>query len=271
MVSGGGAMKRVTIVIVAVGFYLGSIGNASAEWSLNTGIEYLQWRESTAPSVTERGGLATLGLNWTQDKESGLLAAYRGKLYVGGADYEGAFLFTNQPTSDVTSYVGITNEIQAIYRAFYGTKLLSLDYIAGVGWDYWVRTIGANTDNSQEEDYGIAYGRLGIDVNSRTEHGVFGGGGIKYPFYTQEDAHFTDAGFDQNPTLHPGKLISGYAQLGYRFESSNDLILYYESYRFSQSNTVQLTSQFAPGVTFFAFQPKSTMTIIGLKYQWYFR
>jgi len=260
-------MKRITIVIVAAGFFLGSIGNASAEWSLNTGIEYLQWRESTAPSVTEKGGLLTLGLNWTLDKEAGWLAAYRGKLYGGYAEYKGAFQFSNEPTSDTTTYKGITNEVQAIYRALYGANEFSVEYVGGVGWDYWVRSIGL-IFNQQEEDYGIAYARLGINLNSRTEHGVFGGGGVKYPFYTQEDAHFTDAGFDQNPTLHPGKEISGYAQLGYRFDKQNDLILYYEGYRFSQSNTVQLTSNtFAPGVTFFAFQPKSIMTIIGLKYQ----
>ncbi|HYA20789.1 MAG TPA: hypothetical protein VEG25_09120 [Burkholderiales bacterium] len=260
-------MKWMAIIALTVGWVAACIGNASAEWSWNTGIEYFQWRESTAPSVTERGGLFTLGLNWTLDKESGLLPAYRGKLYVGGADYEGAFLFTNQPTSDVTSYVGITNEVQAIYRTLFNAAPYSVDYIAGVGWDYWVRSVGANTDNPQEEDWSVAYGRLGFDINSRTEHGVFGGGGIKYPFYTSEDANFTDAGFAQNPTLHPGKLISGYAQIGYRFESRSDLILYYDGYRFSQSNTVALTSPFAPGVIFFAFQPKSVMTIIGLKYQ----
>jgi len=260
-------MNRVVIVALAAGSILCSIGDAAAEWSLNTGVEYLQWRESTAPSVTERGGLFTLGLNWTLDKESGWLAAYRGKLYGGGADYEGAFQFSNQRTSDVTTYYGITNEVQAIYRTLFSAAPHSVDYIAGVGLDYWVRKIGSNTSNSQEEDWAVAYGRLGFDINSRTEHGVFGGGGIKYPFYTQEDANFTDSGFDQNPTLHPGKEISGYAQLGYRFENRNDLILYYESYRFSQSNTVFLTSQFVPGVTFFAFQPKSVMTIIGLKYQ----
>jgi len=259
-------MKQATIIVVAAGFFLGCIGNASAEWSLNTGIEYLQWRESTAPSVTERGGLFTLGLNWTLDKEAGWLAAYRGKLYGGYAEYQGAFQFSNEPTSDTTTYTGITNEVQAIYRTFYGVNPYSVEYVAGIGWDYWIRSIGLLTN--QEEDYGIAYGRLGINLNSRTEHGVFGGGGVKYPFYTQEDAHFTDAGFDQNPTLHPSKEISGYAQIGYRFDRLNDLILYYEGYRFSQSNTVQLTSNtFAPGVTFFAFQPKSIMTIIGLKYQ----
>ena len=263
-------MKQVTIIVLAVGSILGGISSASAEWSVSTGIEYLQWRESTAPSVTEQGGLLTLGLNWTLDKESGWLPAYRGKLYGGIANYNGAFLFSNVPVNDQTTYKGITNEIQAIYRVFYGANPYSVEYVGGVGWDYWIRSISPILA-TQEEDFGIAYGRLGIDVNSRTEHGLFGGGGIKYPFYTQEDAHFTDLGFDQNPTLHPGKKISGYAQLGYRFDRLNDLILYYEGYRFGQSNTVQLTANSsAPGVTFFAFQPKSIMTIIGLKWQHHF-
>ena len=261
-------MKQVTIIVLAVCSILGGIGDVAAEWSLNGGIEYFQWRESTVPSVTERGPIFTLGLNWILDKESGWLPAYRGKIYGGVVDYHGAFQFSNETTSDLTTYKGITNEIQGIYRAFYGANPYSVEYVGGVGWDYWVRSISLL--NSQEEGWGIASLRLGIDVNSRTEHGLFGGGGVKYPFYTQEGAHFTDAGFDQNPTLHPGKEISGYAQLGYRFDRLNDLILYYEGYRFSQSNTVFLTSQFAPGVTFFAFQPKSVMTIIGLKYQYHF-
>ena len=256
-------MKRVAAVALAIGTLVIGIGSASAEWSGSAGVEYFNWKESITPTVKETGPRVALGLNWTQNKEAGWLAAYRLKVYKGNVDYEGAFLFTGTPVSSRTHYFGYTNEIQGIYR----TADRSFEFVSGLGWDSWQR----NLSPQQEEDYDIYYVRLGININTRTKQGFFGGGGAKFPIYTTEDAHLQSIGADQNPRLHPGRDLSLYGELGYRINPKWDLIGYYDSFRFRQSNVVTVSANaIAPGASFIVFQPQSRMDIVGLKIQYTF-
>ena len=262
-------MKRITTLMVLTAWsLLSGIGSSSAEWSASGGVEYFRWKERPAPGVKETGPRLAAGLNWTQDTESGWLGAYRGKLYGGRVDYTGALLFAPAvPVGGTTKYAGITNEAQAIYR--YPGSAYQVEYVAGLGWDYWRRTLPGS---HEREDYNIVFLRLGVDLNSRTTQGWYGGGGVKYPLYTRENAHFTDVGFDQNPALRPGKDMSLYAQLGHRLKKNWDLIGYYDSFRFSQSNVVApvTASRLFPGRTFAVSQPKSSMDVFGLKLQYEF-
>src|SRR5438067_1221883 len=76
---------------------------------------------------------------------------------------------------------------------------------------------------------------------SGTEPGpiVGSGGGIKYPFWTRQDAHLTDIGFNANPHLEPKGTLSLYADVGYRFTRRWSVTGYYDSYRFDESNATQ--------------------------------
>jgi len=258
-----GSMKYLAYIVLTIASFMGNISVAFAQWSGTGGVEYFKWKESTVPSVTETGPRFAAGLNWNQRKDAGWLAAYRGKLYTGRVDYSGALLLTGAPVSGRTDYNGITNEIQAIYRAAGST----VDFVGGLGWDYWQRNLSA----SQKEDFNIVFLRLGADLNTRTKVGFYGGAGVKYPVYTRENAHLTDIGFDQNPDLKPGKDVSLYAQLGYRLNNRWDLIGYYDSYRFSQSDSVRVTAiRFFPGTNFSLIQPRSSMDAFGVKLQYTF-
>jgi hypothetical protein len=63
----------------------------------------------------------------------------------------------------------------------------------------------------------------------------FGGAGVKLPFWTREDAHLADIGFDANPHLEPKGAPSLYAEAGYLLDRAWSLAAYYESYRFRES------------------------------------
>ena len=71
-------------------------------------------------------------------------------------------------------------------------------------------------------------------------------------------------GFTTHRRLPPGKDFSFYSTLGYRVENSWDIVLYYDSYRFEESNNVAVTD----GVTtVLVSRPKSPQDQIGLKVQ----
>jgi hypothetical protein len=233
---------------------------AAADLSLSVGVEYLDWEEDTNPSVTEKGPLFAGGIIFGQNKTEGLVFSYRGKLYIGNVDYEGAGLFTGTPISSTSYYTGLVNEGQARWRKPIKGNYHT-DLVFGLGWDFWTRELSY----FQKEDFNIVYLRLGGEVAINSNQGWVVGAGIKYPVYTHEDAHLTDIGFDSNPTLKPGPDLSGYAQIGYWFNKRLGLIGYFESYRFKKSNEEMVNSMFGPGVV---FQPASTMSVLGLKLEY---
>ena len=137
----------------------------------------------------------------------------------------------------------------------------------GVGFDYWERNILPD----QKEDYGVVFGRLGFNIDPRTRHALFGGVGVKFPFFVSENAHLDELGFDQNERLHPKGELSVYAHAGYRFTQGWSLIGYYDGYRFGESKAVTATSSAFPGTRFLLFQPASKVDSFGVKLQYEFR
>lgn len=249
-------MARWSALAILVSFAAVS-GAARAEWQANAKIERFRWAEETRPSVTETGPRYGIGVGWTQDRETGWLAAWRGELYGGSVEYNGAELFPpNNPIRGTTEYTGAITELQGIYRSLSGNAAL----IAGLGFDYWNRQL---TDVQREEWY-VTFARLGVELGNRTRRsgGFFAGGGVKYPLYIVEDAHFTDIGFDSNPKLHPGRAPSLYAEIGYRFGGQWTLTGYYDSYRFRES-PAENTS--VGGARFIVFQPQSSVDTYGLR------
>ena len=95
--------------------------------------------------------------------------------------------------------------------------------------------------------------------------------GFKYPVWTYENAHFDEIGFDSNPILHPGKEVSPYGSLGYRFTPKLQLAVYYDGFRFSGSAPVQ-TNEIAHGLgPTTLVQPDTTMSIYGIRLEYQLR
>jgi hypothetical protein len=236
--------------------------SARAEWEANVKVERFRWAEDTQPGVTETGPRFGLGVAWTQDRDSGWLAAWRGEIYGGAVEYNGAQLFPpNNPVTGTTEYTGFITELHALYRTGGGGAAL----LAGLGFDYWNRQL----TSIQAEEWYVTFVRLGGEIGNRTRRGggFFAGAGVKYPIYISEDAHLTDIGFDSNPTLHPGRAPSLYGEIGYRFAEQWTLTGYYDSYRFGKSPEERVT---AGGAPFIVFQPASRVDTFGIRLHLHF-
>ena len=236
---------------------------AAGGWSVTADLEHFRWREDTSPSVTETGPRVGLGLGWTQDKAAGWELRYQGRLYFGSVDYTGSLLLSNTPVTGTTDYTGMSHEVQAVY-GFPGSAL-GTELVAGLGLDVWNRQLSA----VQSEDYSVVYLRLGAALGRRARSGWYGGGGVKFPLSVEEDAHFPDIGFQPNPHLEPKGEASLYAEVGYRFDERLSAAAYYDSYRFGESNAVNVIEA-GTGNAFSFFQPKSSVDILGLRLRYRF-
>jgi hypothetical protein len=230
-------------------------GSASAELSIGAGFEGFRWKESTSPTVKENGLRWVLDLTWSQSRAPGPSVAYNVKTYVGNVDYTGALLVSGTPISGETHYRGIQNEFQTHYRMTNG-----FGFMLAFGWDHWRRELS----QAQEEEWNILYARAGVAYEP-VRTGIIGSAGVKYPVHTRENARFNDLGFTTNPHLRPGKDWSLYGTLGYRVNANWDILAYYDSFRFKQSNIVAVVD--GAGNSFGAFQPKSRQDQLGLKVQ----
>jgi hypothetical protein len=239
---------------------------AHAQWRLGIGPEYFDWKEDTTPrQVTEKGPLLSGWAEYTQRRDAGLVGAYRGRLYGGQVEYEGSLLLSpNVPVSGNTRISGMTHEGQ-LRRRFDVHGMRSVDLVAGAGIDIWLRELSAR----QKERYVIGFARFGVETEARGQ-GWMAGIGLKYPFYTHENAHLEDIGFDRNPVFKPGREISPYAHVGYQFADPVSIVLYLDSFKFSQSPSQEAT--YLPlNQTGSYYQPASTLYRIGLKLMYQFR
>ena len=241
---------------------------AHAESSIGGSIENYQWQETItgSPLSPKEAGLRyAVNIKWTQDGDHGLLLGYRGRLYAGRVHYDTFLQSTNAPVATSTQYGGITHEGQLSYRT--DANIYKLDFVGGAGLDTWQRSIDNNGFN-QIEDYLIIYLRAGINLEKPASGaGWHGAGGLKYPIFTSEDAHLESQGFSSNPILSPGKDISFYAELGYRVSKRWDIVGYYDSWRFKQSDTVIASSG---GTVYGIYQPESRMDAYGVKVMYSF-
>jgi len=239
---------------------------ACAELALSAGVEYLSWKESTTPEVKETGPLYALGIAYSQDRDAGALFAYRGKVWGGSVNYDGATLFGGTPVESTTDYLGASNELQARWRKP-GTSAGNIDGVLGVGLDVWRRSLSS----VQNEDYAIGYLRLGVESGTVDSSTWTASMGLKYPFWTYENAHLDEIGFDSNPTLHPDGRISAFGSVGYRFTPTLQLVAYYEGFRFGKSDSVQANEVATGFGSTTLAQPATNMAIYGIKIEYLLR
>ena len=250
-------------IVPAIIITLTVCDGAYAALSIGVALEDYRWQETIAGSPlspTETGLRHALNIQWSEDGSHGLLFGYRGKFYAGRVHYDTFILQTNVPVSTTTKYSGAAQEMQLAYRT--DAASYKLDYVGSVGLDSWQRSID-NNGYSQIEDFLIIFLRGGINLGRPAgETGVHGGGGVKYPVFTWEDAHLKSQGYTSNPILTPGKKLSLYAEFGYRINNRWDVVGYYDSWRFKRSNTVFSTRD---GMLYGIYQPESSMDAYGLR------
>lgn len=247
---------------LALAVLLAASASARAEWSANLQVERFHWNEQVpAPEVNETGARMGIGWQWQEERDAPILVRYRGGVYAGSVRYEGQTLFGGTPAQSTTDYAGIVNEIHLMYRAPGAGGLI---FIGGLGLDYWERTLPFS---SQREDWRVIFARVGIELGTLNKRGASMALGVKYPLSTEENAHLQDAGFDQNPSLEPGREASLYAELGYRFSQRWKVSGYYDSYRFAQSPVVTVTGGSS---VFNVWQPRSSLDVVGMRLHYFF-
>ena len=90
-------------------------------------------------------------------------------------------------------------------------------------------------------------------------------------FRSYENAHFDQIGFDSNPILHPGREISPFGSLGYRFTPKLQIVGYYEGFRLGRSATVQ-ANEVAMGLgPTTLVQPATAMSVFGIRVEYLLR
>ncbi len=236
------------VLLAAVAF------RAPAQWYLGGSTAYYHWSEAIQPiAVVEAGLLLGFDAGYTQPVASGLLFAYRGKLYGGAAQYSGAGLFNGNPATSVTGYFGTMQEIQGRYRF-----TDRVDIVCALGGEFWRREL----NTKQEENYSVVYLALGAEYNAMGP-GVTAGLRLNRPVWAQLDANLNALGFEQDPVITPGNAIGGSATLGYRFERKWALIAYADLFRFPESPVVHVSGP-KYGVTEL-FQPATKTYVLGVR------
>ena len=252
--NGGSIHIRLTLLRSA--FLVGAFApHAGAQLTLGADVAYYSWKEVTQPlAVTEHGALLAFDLDYLQQKKSGFLVGYRGRIYFGGAAYAGAQLFAPDVSiSSTTGYLGTVQEGQLRFRT-----AGELDLLGAVGADIWRRQLSS----SQGEDYRMLFVALGFEYNTGGA-GVTFGARINYPVWTVLDAHATAVGLDQNPTLTLGQDLGASLEFGYRFASRLALIGYFESFRFKASDERPVTR--GGGEQGLFFEPAVDTYLLGVK------
>jgi hypothetical protein len=246
----------------------------SPQTNMQVDIQAFHWREFGGAGerlLQEKGARLAVGGAYDnfQRTNSGVLYSINGKLYLGTVNYDGQTQSGIAATTD-TRYLGVNLEALGGYRIGQG---VSLDVFGGIGLDDWLRSIADGTSAigtpvyGYDEYYTIAYGKVGLGFFRTLANGNYRlQAGAKLPVYTSE---YVDLG--DGATLHPGIKPSVFANFQFDFGSGRHsrfaVALYYDSYRFCQSDPELLTSG---GVTYVVVQPRSHMDVYGLRAGYYF-
>jgi len=268
-------VKSLSMVLLSV-LVLSAVVQAadSTQTSVQVGAQSFRWREfdnAGGRLLEEKGARFSIGAAFDnfQREGSGVLYGVNGKLYLGNVNYDGQIQSGEPATTDVT-YFGVNIEAQGGYR--FGRRI-GLDIFGGLGIDNWMRSIADGTTASgaiasgYDEYYTILYGKAGLGFFQLLNGWRYMvQGGVKMPLYTSE---FVDLG--DGVDLQPGRKPSAFANLQFDFGSGRrdrfGVALYYDSYRFSESDPESLTYG---GSTDLVVQPRSHMDVYGLRLSYYF-
>jgi len=234
------------------------LNSASAQFSVDFAPEYYVWQEymNGSKALEETGARYALSAQYVQPRDQGFLFGVMGKVYAGSVDYEN---FTAPITGSVDYYGGIV-EGQLLYRWSLGERYQG-DLGLRLGADLWIRDLGSISAVGFEEDWLVSYSKLGYQVSPK-DTGWIGALGIKLPIYTLERAKLSQIGMS-DVDIEPGRMVSPYAEVGYKFTRSFSAIAFMDSYWFSESPHVSNTY----GIF---WQPESIMFSAGLKVRWTF-
>lgn len=261
--------KFATIGLLSLALALMSF-SASAEIrgvTASTGVESWTWAEYDARGgqlLKEHGVVPFAEFGYTLPG-NGVSHNFTAKLAAGSIDYNGQTQ-AGAPLDTTTRYQSIKLDYSLAYRL--PTTEVALNAVGGVGFEMRTRDIhNPLLRMTQREDWHTLYGKAGLETPLPAKAGAYGGAGVVFPIYTSEDAHLTDFGAANNPTLRPKSDIGLYAKVGYRFNERVSIQGTYEGlrYRASDSHLVDFG-----GMAGAVHQPASSLDRVGVQLIAYF-
>lgn len=267
------------VVWSLLGFLPQAYADQSPAVSILGGVEQFVWREFAPDKreyLEESGQRYSVALAYDNLRRlnSGPVYSLGGKLYLGAVDYDGETQLTSIPVQSTTTYFGAQVDALGGYR--FAGRLHGLDLLAGGGLDFWLRSIddtyvqGLGYVSGADENYYVFNAKLALGYfHEMGQARHYLQAGVKYPFYVYEYAY--QAG-DDDVTLNPKGRASLFAKYQWEFGSATrnrwGATLYYDSYRFSQSEAERVTIN---GVPYTVRQPESRQDVVGLQVGLYFR
>ncbi len=250
---------------------------------LGGGGEHYLWDEHQEGerTVREKGERLVLegGGNYGREHHAGWSIAVEGRVVLGRVDYDGSAEIRGAeelvPAESETDYRGIRLRTD-LARRWALTRTHAAELHAGAELDSWLRELrdtkdvdfdaadqvdreelDGNTVAGYTEDYFLLNVRAGAGMRHR-----IGGAwrlswraGVRYPFYVNE---YVPA---NGVTLTPQARLAGFAEVtAAQREGPWAVVLYYDSYRFDESDWVEAGGR--GGV--FVKQPRSESRSLGL-------
>ena len=229
------------------------------EIKLDLAPEYFYWREDYTGSrlLDESGFRIGLEALYNPPERKGWIWASRIKLYYGAVDYNGGVQLASgqiSPLKSTTDYYGVLGEGGYGYRYALGQDYF-VDVLGRLSLDFWLRHLGSRFGYN-EYWFPISV-KAGVELSPK-DVGWLAALGLKVPVYTYQTVDFGRLG-GGTVTLHPGTMVSPYAEAGYKFTTHFSATAFFDSYWFKQSPVHQ-------GF----LQPESKSYEIGAKLGWTF-
>jgi hypothetical protein len=272
--------RSVVVLCSLLGLLPPAYADQSPALSILGGVEQFRWREIDTDKrelLEESGQRYSVAVNYDNLRRlnSGSVYSVGGKLYLGAVDYDGETQLTSIPVQSTTTYFGMQVDALGGYR--FASHLHGLDILAGGGLDFWWRSIddtyvpGLGQVYGGDEVYRALYAKVGLGYfheMGKARHYVQAG--LKYPFYVYEYGY---QDYADDLTLNPKGRVSFFAKYQWEFGGTTlsrwGATLYYDSYRFSQSDAEIMTANGVPIAI--AWQPESHQDVYGLQIGLYFR
>lgn len=256
-------MKTKIIALLCL-FVLGAPAVSSPQEQIFTaGVELVNWREYSNGSrlLSESGPRLTIRFDRSRPLPGNNNLAYASHIagYAGNINYNGQ----TQPSggsifvASTSQYLGLKGEwliLQALAEA------RQTQVLAGFGFDTWQRAIQSSTTalgdpvSSTTESFVIGYTRLGLQLEHQASHWRSETRlGLKYPFWTREKIDIASDALQ--PAGRPSLFIS--TRITPATQADLVLDLYYDSFRFDPSNTINST--IGP-----VHQPRSELDVVGI-------
>lgn len=268
----------VTLLSLLGGFPVAQ-ASEGAGFSISAGVEQFLWREfnqSGRELVEESGQRYSVAFAYDNLRRlnPGAVYSFGGKLYAGAVDYDGETQISSIPVQSTSNYFGVQFDALGGFR--FAQRLHGLDLLAGGGVDIWLRSIDDTYSpvvgpvSGGDEDYFTFNAKLGLGYfheMGKARHYLQVG--VKYPFYVYEYAYVSSS---DDLILNPKGRLSVFAKYQWEFGIAArqhwGLALYYDSYRFDQSDPERVVEF---GVPAWYVQPQSHQDTYGLQVSYHFR